>query len=114
MGLTSRNDTILDEIEGALAAAEGETASLARIEDALTSGYAWALALEAERLRLEERVASVVAELAGGDAGGADELAQLTRSMSRADGDLDHLRGLLAALRARASTLRAARPAASA
>jgi hypothetical protein len=37
--------------------------TLARLEEALTDGYAHALALEAERLRLERRISEVAHEL---------------------------------------------------
>ena len=57
------------------------------MEDTLTAGYARALALEAERLRLERRINSVAAELSdGGDRN--DELAELSRRASEADGAL--------------------------
>jgi len=103
--------TILDEIEGLLAAAGDDPAALAQIEDTLTSGYARALALEAERLRLEQQLGTVVAGLGGRDAADrADELKQLAERMSRADGDIDRLRSLLGALRDRARALRAAIP----
>ena len=79
---------------------------LARMEDTLTAGYARALALEAERLRIERRINSVAAELsAGGDRN--DELAELSRRASEADGALSGLRKLLDTLRVRARELRA-------
>ena len=79
---------------------------LARMEDTLTVGYARALALEAERLRLERRINSVAAELsAGGNRN--DELAELSRRASEADGALSSLRKLLDTLRLRARELRA-------
>jgi hypothetical protein len=87
----------------------GEDApSLDRIENALTAGYARALALDAERWRLERRIANVAARLAD-DASDEDaaELAQLGRRLSRADDDLSRLRGLLVSLRNRANAVRA-------
>ena len=86
-----------------------EAPSLDRIENTLTAGYARALALEAERWRIERRIADVAARL--GDEvtdEDASELAQLGKRLSSADGDLDKLRGLLVALRTRADEVRAA------
>jgi hypothetical protein len=87
----------------------GDAPSLDHIEHTLTAGYARALALEAERWRIERKIADVAARL--GDEvtdEDASELAQLGRSLSSADGDLDKLRALLAALRTRADEVRAA------
>ena len=83
---------------------------LARIENTLTAGYARALELEAERWRLERRIASVAQDLASGRGGGdrQGEIASLARCRARADGDLSVLRGLLSSLRERANELRAA------
>jgi ABC-type phosphate transport system auxiliary subunit len=83
--------------------------SLDRVEHTLTSGYARALALEAERLRIERKLALVAARL-GDDATDEDasELAELGQRLSVADDDLSRLRLLLASLRTRASEIRAA------
>jgi len=88
----------------------GEDApSLDHIEHTLTSGYARALALEAERLRLERKLAAVASRL-GDSADDADaaELAQLGQRLSVADHDLGRLRSLLVLLRGRANEVRAA------
>ena len=82
--------------------------SLDAIEHTLTAGYARALALEAERWRLERRIAEVASKL--GDQSGAlqqSELATLGQRLSAADGDLSRLRGLLSSLRSRADEVRA-------
>src|SRR3954452_16193783 len=69
-------------------------ASLATMEHTLTAGYAEALALEAERWRLERRVAEVAALLGDGDGDRTDELAGLGRRLSATDRELTALRGL--------------------
>src|SRR6266508_1446212 len=87
----------------------GEDApSLDHIEDTLTAGYARALALEAERWRLERRIARVAAELGGKSRDDEhSELTLLGQRLSVADGDLSNLRGLLSSLRSRADEVRA-------
>ena len=83
--------------------------SLAHLEHTLTSGYARALALEAERRRIERQLADVASRL-GDEATDEDasELAQLGQRLSVADDDLSRLRGLLASLRLRADAARTA------
>jgi hypothetical protein len=110
--VTEAAATIVEEIASLLAEPEPGTTrpSLASIEYTLTSGYARALELEAERWRLDRRIGEVTSQLAATDGGGGDaeELAVLAERATRADGELRHLRGLLEALRSRASALRAA------
>lgn len=78
------------------------------IEHTLTAGYARALALEAERWRLERRIAEVAAQLgAKSQDDEHDELIQLGQRLLAADGDLTLLRDLLASLRSRADEVRA-------
>jgi hypothetical protein len=87
----------------------GEDApSIDAVEHTLTAGYARALALEAERWRLERRIADVASKLAEASDAQHSELANLGRRLSTADGDLAHLRELLASLRARADEIRSA------
>jgi ABC-type phosphate transport system auxiliary subunit len=83
--------------------------SLDHIEHTLTEGYARALALEAERWRLERKIADVAARL-GEEVTDEDasELAHLGQRLSSADNDLNRLRGLLVSLRVRADEVRAA------
>lgn len=79
--------------------------SLHDIEDKLTTGYARALALDAERWRLERRLAETAANM-GKRSSGEAEVAELGRRISAADGDLAELRVLLSSLRARADEVR--------
>jgi hypothetical protein len=88
------------EIEELLSA---EAPTLARIEDTLTEGYARALALEAERWRLERRIGEV-ARQDGTDV--AEELRTLGTRLTRADGELTELRSLLGSLHERARSVR--------
>jgi hypothetical protein len=77
--------------------------TLARMEDTLTEGYARALALEAERWRLERRIGEVARE---GRTDIADELKSLGTRLTHADGELTKLRSLLGSLHERARAAR--------
>jgi septal ring factor EnvC (AmiA/AmiB activator) len=83
--------------------------SLARLEDTLTAGYACALALEAERMRLERRIAEVAGKLGDDDSDlRAQELGALAAKLSCADADLTKLRGVLTSLKQHAREARRA------
>jgi hypothetical protein len=90
------------EIEALLSA---EAPTLARLEDTLTEGYARALAIEAERWRLERRIGEVARE---GRSDVSEELRSLGTQLTRADGELVELRSLLGTLHERARVLRKA------
>ena len=102
---------IHDDIRSLLAAPPtGDDApTLSHIEHILTDGYARALALEAERWRIERQIADVATRL-GNEVTDEDasELARLGERLSITDGDLNKLRTLLVALRTRADEVRAA------
>lgn len=102
---------IHDDIRTLLEApASGDTApTLDHIEHTLTEGYARALALEAERWRIERQIADVATRL-GDEVSDEDAsaLAHLGQRLSSADGDLNKLRTLLVALRTRADEVRTA------
>ncbi|MGB2876288.1 MAG: hypothetical protein WBB76_12550 [Gaiellaceae bacterium] len=102
---------LLEHIDELLAAPTPpeEPAVLARLERALTDGYAHTLSLETERLRLERRMSELAGELHKGDQDQkAEELVQVSRRISNACAELDRLRGPLSELRARATAVRAA------
>ena len=90
------------QIEDLLSA---ESPTLARLEDTLTEGYARALAIEAERWRLERRIGEVARE---GRSDVSEELRSLGTQLTRADGELVELRSLLGTLHERARVLRKA------
>ena len=103
------HDDLLTEIHALIAADEAaDAAVLARMEDTLTVGYAHALALEAERWRLERRIGELAAQLADGAAPLGDDFAELARRMSDTDVEVVRLRTALASLRERASDVRSA------
>lgn len=106
----SPSTMIHEEIRTLLEAppAGADAPSLDAIEHTLTAGYARALALEAERWRLERRIADVASKL-GAQSGALQqsELTKLGQRLSAADGDLSRLRGLLSSLRSRADEVRA-------
>lgn len=111
MAQTARTDdaALLEEIGSLIAARDApDRELLARIEHTLTAGYVRALELEAETLRLERRIREVASELAAGSVQRDAELISLARGAAAADGHLGHLRGLLRALRERASEVRTA------
>jgi len=92
---------MLEQIEELLGA---EEPTLARMEDTLTEGYAQALALEAERWRLERRIG----EVARDGQTDLEELRTLGTRLSHADGELTELRTLLGRLHERARLIRKA------
>jgi hypothetical protein len=101
---------IFAEIRSLLDAAHGSCCpALAEIECTLTDGYAAAMALEAERSRLERRIARLALQL-NGEALSPEtrELPFLAKRLQGADEEIARLRDLLASLRIRAKELRAA------
>lgn len=91
---------MLQQIEELLRA---EAPSLDSLESTLTEGYAQALALEAERWRLERRLGEVARE---GVRDSGEELSSLGRRLTVADDELARLRSLLGTLHERARTAR--------
>jgi hypothetical protein len=82
---------------------------LERLDTTLTDGYAHVLQLEAERWRIERRIAKVVADFpAQAERTHDPELAALSERLTSANESIHALRALLTSLRARRSELRAA------
>lgn len=101
---------LLEEIETLLTEppAGGDDA-VARVEQTLTDGYAHALALEAERWRIERRLTEIARLIAGGSGNGVTkELAELSDRLELTDNDLRLLRERLGSLRQVAAAVRAA------
>jgi hypothetical protein len=78
--------------------------SIDTVELTLTDGYAAALALEAERWRIERRLDEVARD--ADDAEDVREFARLSERLETADGELAGLRALLRRLQARRRVLR--------
>ncbi|HEY4412910.1 MAG TPA: hypothetical protein VGN06_07925 [Gaiellaceae bacterium] len=101
--MLQRIETLLD------APATGEAApSLASLEATLTEGYARALALEAERSRIERRFGEVArtVEPPVAASGAADELLTLAKRLTHANAEIGSLRAVLRRLQARTRALR--------
>jgi hypothetical protein len=76
--------------------------SVRDVEGTLTDGYAGALALEAERVRLERRFAELARALADNQGSeGLPELRSLRLDISRTDDELSRLRSVLTLVRER-------------
>lgn len=87
---------LIDRVSGLLGDSRGD------VERTLTDGYAGALALEAERVRLERRFAELMSALADDqDSERLNELNSLRHCISRTDEELSKLRAVLAGVRER-------------
>jgi hypothetical protein len=76
------------------------------LERTLTDGYATALALEGERIRIERRMDGVAAAM-DTNPDGAQELSALAEQRAKVDDDLSRLRARLGLLKQRTRELRA-------
>ena len=99
-------NTVLDRIESLL----GNSAHVGEVERILTDGYAAALALEGERIRVEKQMDDAAATLEVGDTDGARRLSALADRRAELDRDLTHLRERLSALKAHRHELRTVVP----
>ena len=77
---------------------------VAEMEHTLTDGYAHALALEGEGLRIGREIGELVARVREGEEAG--DLSVLADRLGRTESDLTRLRALLGRLRDRADLLR--------
>jgi hypothetical protein len=77
---------------------------LAEIEHTLTDGYALALALEGESLRIGREIGDRVTRVGEGEP--ATDLSVLAERLSRAESDVTRLRAFLGRLRGRAEVVR--------
>jgi hypothetical protein len=100
-----RLDTVTERIRTLLAAPQEGPGAPARdsLEATLTEGYAAALELDGERMRLERRIEALTAKLAEGGLNRPKELRKLIARVDAAEGDLAEFRDLLAKLRSRAT-----------
>jgi len=101
---------VIAEIEALISGPGGdrEAPPLETVERTLTDGYAQALALEAEQLRLERRLGEVAAGIAEGGSHGVEEISSISTRLRDAARELRELRGVLGPLRALAAELRTA------
>ena len=89
--MADETDALIEEL--------ARPADRAAMEEALTRGYAQAMTLEAERLRLDRRITALAADDAR-----LQELPELARRRTRADVELTRLREALGVLRRRLKT----------
>jgi hypothetical protein len=97
---------VLEDIQALTTAQEP---LLEQVERTLADGYACAMAIEAERLRLRRQLEEQAA-LLGGDGFGSErvsEVSGLAQGIARTDGELTELRSALGELAATARKLRA-------
>ena len=109
--MTRETATLYEDIRALLDQPQGaeETGFLGRLEHTLTDGYARALTLETERVRLGRRLGELTDGLHQGDGDAPTaELAKVARRLADADAELTQLRGVLESLRERARAVRAA------
>jgi len=85
---------------------EAPSVQLEQVENTLADGYACALGIEAERLRLQRELEGRAAALAGSRGPEVDEVAGLARGIARADEELAELRAALVELARMARRLR--------
>jgi len=99
--------SLIDDIH-TLLALEPASTPLANVEDTLTAGYAQALALEGQQLRLERKLWRLARDLGDGPDIVTHEAGELSGLLAGVESELVELRTLLVTLRDRARALRAA------
>jgi predicted kinase len=85
--------------------------ALEQVERTLADGYACALGIEAERIRLQRELEGRAARLSNRTGSKVDEVAALARGIARADEELIELRAALVELARTARRLRTSYPA---
>ena len=96
-------NVVLERIDALL----GGAPPVPELERTLTDGYATALALEGERLRIDKQMDGVTAAI-DEDPSGAKELSALAERRASLDSDLHRLRERLGLLKQRTREVRAA------
>jgi GAF domain-containing protein len=109
--VVDETETLVDHIHALLGLNPLDRAA---IEDALTDGYARALALEAENRRLERRIVELAGSLTVAGDRSVSELSDLSGRRTRALGELARLRDLLSDLRGHLATAGATQPSSAA
>lgn len=95
--MDDRLPAVLTEIRSLLdVPADADRPSRAAVEETLTSGYAYALALEGERLRIERRLHVL---LRSGSEVRSGDVFELTGQLAYADRELADVRALLSEFR---------------
>jgi hypothetical protein len=94
-----RLSAVLTEVRSLLELPRDATPSRALVEDTLTTGYAYALGLEGDRLRLERTLRAL---LRGDGRPDPRRVAELSGQVEQAADELAGVRALLASLRAHA------------
>ena len=94
---------VLDDIRGLTTASSPQ---LERVERTLADGYACALWIEAQRLRLQRELEGRAVGLSSGEARRVDEVAGLAQGIAQADEELTELRAALVELARMARRLR--------
>ena len=101
--MDERLPAVLTEIRSLLDVPAGSRRpSRAVVEHTLTSGYAYALALEGERLRIEGRLRTLLRGAGRRGAPPSAEATALTSELARADQEIAGVRALLSTLRTQA------------
>lgn len=98
-------NVVLERIDALL----GGAPPVPELERTLTDGYATALALEGERIRIDREIDGVAAEI-DSNPQGAKELSALAERRAKVDTELSHLRARLGVLKQRTRELRSAIP----
>ena len=97
MAVDERLPAVLTEIRSLLELPVGaELPSRASLEHTLTSGYAYALGLERDRVRLERRLSELLRSVEEAPSG---EVSQLSGQLAYAERELADVRALLSELR---------------